>query len=143
MNARNGFENFFSVTKIELVLFVTKKLTSKRMEKRKNHGLVYYEKPYGKRRSAIKSHASGRADRVLSARFLLRCFHGRRRGNGRLPRNQFSCARFARAGTVRILSQGARNRFFRTFCAPKKPGKKNAPATRNNAFRACMPSSPP
>ena len=48
MNARNGFENFFSVTKIELVLFVTRKLTAKRMEDRKNHGLVYYEKPYGK-----------------------------------------------------------------------------------------------
>lgn len=47
MNARNGFENFFSVTKIELVLFVTRKLTAKRMEERKNHGLVYYEKPYG------------------------------------------------------------------------------------------------
>ena len=48
MNARNGFENFFSVTKIELVLFVTRKLTAKRMEDRKNHGLGYYEKPYGK-----------------------------------------------------------------------------------------------
>lgn len=48
MNVWNGFENFFYVSKIELVLFVTKKLTSKRMENRKNHGLVYYEKPYGK-----------------------------------------------------------------------------------------------
>ena len=48
MNARNSFENFFPVTKIELVLFVTRKLTAKRMEDRKNHGLVYYEKPYGK-----------------------------------------------------------------------------------------------
>ena len=48
MNVWNGFENFFYVSKIELVLFVTEKLTSKRMENRKNHGLVYYEKPYGK-----------------------------------------------------------------------------------------------
>lgn len=36
MNARNGFENFFSVTKIELVLFVTRKLTAKRMEEKKS-----------------------------------------------------------------------------------------------------------
>ena len=35
MNVWNGFENFFYVSKIELVLFVTKKLTSKRMENRK------------------------------------------------------------------------------------------------------------
>ena len=48
MKQWKGFENFFYIQKIELVLFVTKKLTSKRMENRKNHGLVYYDQPYGK-----------------------------------------------------------------------------------------------
>lgn len=48
MKQWKGFENFFYIQKIELVLFVTKKLTSRRMENRKNHGLVYYDQPYGK-----------------------------------------------------------------------------------------------
>lgn len=48
MKQWKGFENFFYIQKIELVLFVTKKLTAKRMENRKNHGLVYYDRAYGK-----------------------------------------------------------------------------------------------
>ena len=48
MNVWSGFENFFFVSKIELVLFVNKKLTSRQMENRRNHGLVYYDRPYGK-----------------------------------------------------------------------------------------------
>lgn len=48
MNVWDGFKNFFYISKIELVLFVTKKLTAKRMENRATHGLVYYGTPYGK-----------------------------------------------------------------------------------------------
>ena len=132
MNARNGFENFFSVTKIELVLFVTRKLTAKRMEDRKNHGLVYYEKPYGKltfgdkiitpQAGQIVYFPQGTSYDVATQSIFLHPICPRRNRSYFVPKR--------------------RNKFFRTFCAPKKPGRKNSPATRNNAFRACMPSSP-
>ena len=143
MNARNGFENFFSVTKIELVLFATRKLTAKRMEERKNHGLVYYEKPYGKLTFGDKiiTPQAGQIVYFPQGSSYDVFTEGAAETDGCHAINFLApdCPRRNRSYFV----PRRRNRFFRTFCAPKKPGKKNAPATRNNAFRACMPSSPP
>ena len=56
MENANFFNKYFHVYDIELVLFVTPRLTSKRMENRKNFGLVYYPKAYSKLQFGKKSY---------------------------------------------------------------------------------------
>ena len=56
MENANFFDRYFHVYDIELVLFVTPRLTSKRMENRKNFGLVYYPKAYSELQFGEKSY---------------------------------------------------------------------------------------
>lgn len=56
MENEKFFNNYFHVYEIELVLFVTQRLTCSRMENRKNFGLVYYPKAYSRLQFGKKSY---------------------------------------------------------------------------------------
>ena len=137
MNVWNGFENFFYVSKIELVLFVTEKLTSKRMENRKNHGLVYYEKPYGKLTfgNKIIEPQAGQIVYFPQGSSYDVSVENAAESDGCIAVNFLapdrSCSR-----------RNLRKFFRRYFRARKRHGKKNAPPTKKNALKFSMPCLP-